>query len=630
MCGIFGFAGFEQPDLLRRMGELVRHRGPDGEGYFCEGRVSLGMRRLSIIDIEGGGQPMFDDDQRLALVFNGEIYNYVELREELQAEGHRFRTRSDTEVVVHAYARWGEACLERLNGMFAFALLDRRRQELFLARDRAGQKPLYYHHAGGRLVFASEIKALLESDEVPRRPNLAALDGYLALRYVPQPDTLFDGIRVLPAGHCMRLRAGELHVQRYWSPPVHDGPWPRDGERLEAFESLFLDAVRIAMRSDVPVGAYLSGGIDSSLVVAAARRFTDKLQTFSIGFRSPIDETDQARALADHLGTDHHEVYLEPQHFAELPRAIYHLERPIGDALILAYWQLARETSRHVKVVLSGEGADESYAGYSFHKIILWTERYRRVVPRVLNRGAAALLQAAPVRLLDRFFVYPAYLGERGKAKTVDYLRGYYDRDLAQSYVTLRALFDPEERARLYAPALRDQVGWGWLHRGSGGGPFLDRLLRLQYDDWLQDNLLLRQDKNTMAFSLELRCPFLDHRLIEQAFRLPTRDKVRGLRDKWLERELGRKWLPPENVRRSKNPFYLPLEYFHERGEIRELVRMTLDPARVRRRGWFDPDAVAGLVAQMRSGEFLYLKQVLSLVILELWCMVFLEKQRLW
>src|SRR5262249_14328155 len=508
--------------------------------------------------------------------------------------------------------------------------LDRRREELFVARDRAGQKPLYYHHSGNRLVFASEVKALLESDHIERRPNLGALDGYLALRYVPQPETLFEGIRVLPAGHCMRLSDGELRLRRYWNPPVYEGPWRSDGENLEAFEALFLDAVRIAMRSDVPVGAYLSGGIDSSLVVAAARRFTDKLQTFSIGFRSPIDETAEARALAERLGTDHHEIYLEPSHFAELPRAISHLERPIGDALILAYWQLARETSRHVKVVLSGEGADESYAGYSFHKIILWTERYRRLVPRALNRGAAALLQMAPVGLLDRFFVYPAYLGERGKAKTVDYLRGYYDRDLAQSYVTLRALLDPEERARLYAPALRAQVGWDWLHRSRGDGPFLDRLLRLQYDDWLQDNLLLRQDKNTMAFSLELRCPFLDHRLIEHAFRLPTRDKVRGLRDKWLERELARKWLPAENVRRSKNPFYLPLEYFHERSELREPIRLTLDPARVRRRGWFDPVVVAWLVAQMSSGEFLYLKQVLSLVILELWCMVFLEKQRLW
>src|SRR5262249_44570366 len=261
---------FEQPDLLRRMGEILRHRGPDGEGAFHEGGFSLGMRRLSIIDLEGGGQPMFNGGQWLALIFNGEIYNYVELRDDLERLGYRFRTRSDTEVIVHAYEQWGEDCVDRLNGMFAFAVLDRRRRELFLARDRAGQKPLYYHHAGGRLVFASEVKALLEADHVERRPNLAALDGYLALRYVPQPETLFEGVRVLPAARCVRLSGGELRLRQYWAPPVHEGPGRRDGQSLEELESLFLDAVRIAMRSDVPVGAYLSGGIDSSLVVAAA------------------------------------------------------------------------------------------------------------------------------------------------------------------------------------------------------------------------------------------------------------------------------------------------------------------------------------------------------------------------
>jgi asparagine synthase (glutamine-hydrolysing) len=632
MCGIFGFAGFERPELLRRMGESLRHRGPDGEGYLEHGRFSMGMRRLSIIDLEGGAQPIYNEDRTLAVVCNGEIYNYLELMDELEARGHRFRTRSDCETVVHAFEEWGEDCLEHLNGMFALAVYDLARDALFLARDRAGQKPLYWFQANGRFLFASEIKALLESDDVPRRPNLPAIDGYLALRYVPQPETLFEGIRALPAAHCLTLRGGEVSIRRYWDVPLGTGPAKSDAEHLEEFEALFLDAVRLTLRSDVPVGAYLSGGIDSSLVVAAMTRFTDKLQTFSIGFRSPIDETSEAEALARHFGTEHREIHLLPEHFAELPRAIWHLERPIGDALILAYWTLAREAARHLKVVLSGEGADESYAGYSFHKIIQWTERYRKLVPRALNRGLVApLLDAIPVAWLDKLFVYPAYLGERGKAKTVDYLRQYPDRDLAQSYVALKALFDLEERRGLYSPAFRQLAGEAWLHRERrGGGPFLDRLLALQYDDWLQDNLLLRQDKNTMAHSLELRCPFLDHRLIEQAFRMPPRQKLRGLRDKWIERELGRKWLPRENVRRSKNPFYLPLEFFHAEPQIRDWIRLTLDPERVARRGWFDPAAVRALVEQMETGEFLVLKQVLSLVILELWHMVFIEKQRLW
>jgi asparagine synthase (glutamine-hydrolysing) len=631
MCGIFGFAGFEKPDLLRRMGDALRHRGPDGEGYLSHGRFSMGMRRLSIIDLAGGNQPIYNEDGRLAVIQNGEIYNYVELMAELEQHGHRFRTRSDTEVLVHAFEQWGEDCVDHLNGMFAFAIYDLQRDSLFLARDRCGQKPLYWWHRNGRFLFASEIKALLESDDVERRPNLAAVDGYLALRYAPQPETLFEGVRTLPAAHCLTLRGGELRLRRYWDVPLGTAPAQSDAEQLEAFEALFTDAVRLTLRSDVPVGAYLSGGIDSSLVVAAMTRFAPKVKTFSIGFRSPIDETSEAAALARVLGTDHHEIQLGPEAFAELPRAIWHLERPIGDALILAYWTLAREASRDLKVVLSGEGADESYAGYSFHKIIQWTERYRKLVPRGVNRHLVApLLDAVPVRLLDKLFVYPAYLGERGKAKTVDYLREYPDRDLAESYVALKALFDRDERRALYTPALRHLAGESWLHRERRReGPFLDRLLALQYDDWLQDNLLLRQDKNTMAHSLELRCPFLDHRLIEQAFGFPPRSKVRFLRDKWIERELGKKWLPAENVKRSKNPFYLPLEYFHTEPQLREWIRLTLDPERVARRGWFDPAAVKGLVDRMQSGEFLILKQVLSLVILELWHMVFIEKQRL-
>lgn len=631
MCGIFGFVGFEDADLLARMGQVLRHRGPDGEGAFRDGRFSMGMRRLSIIDLEGGAQPIANEDGSLVVCYNGEIYNYVELMRELEEKGHSFRTRCDTEVIVHAWEEWGEAALERFNGMFAFALFDVRRRELILARDRAGQKPLYWHQREGRFLFASEVKAILECPEVPRRPNLRALDAYLALRYVPQPETLFDGIRVLPAGHLLRLRDGQLDVRRWWQVPLHQGPYRSTQEYREEFEALFLDAVRLTLRSDVPVGAYLSAGVDSSLVVAAMTCFTDKIDTFSIGFRSPIDETADARRLAERLGCSHHEVYAAPEDFALLPRAIWHLERPIGDVLILAYYLLARETSRHVKVVLSGEGADESLAGYSFHKIILWTERLTRLLPAfVPGRVAAPLVDALPVDLLDKLFVYPAHLGRQGQRKTADYLRHYRRRNLHQNYVALRALFDVGERRALYTDAFKEQASEAWIGEPPTKGSFLDRLLELQFHDWLQDNLLLRQDKNTMAHSLELRCPFLDHRIVELAFDMPPRMKVRGLTDKWVERELGRKLLPGENVKRSKNPFYFPLEYFHESSTIRDLVALTLDEQRVRKRGYFEPSAVRRLVACMETGEFLHLKQVLSLVILELWHMIFIDGEKLW
>lgn len=630
MCGIYGLAGFRDDALLHRMGEVLRHRGPDGAGTWTSDRFSMGMRRLSIIDLEGGAQPISNEDGSLVVVYNGEIYNYVELMDELRARGHVFRTRCDTEVVVHAFEEWGEECLARMNGMFAFALWDARRQRLWLARDRAGQKPLYWTRQGGRFLFASEIKALLECESVERRPNLRAVDAYLGLRYVPQPETLFEGIQVLPAGHWLRLDGGEVRVERWWDVPLHRGPYRSRGAYEEAFEELFLDAVRLTLRSDVPVGAYLSAGIDSSLVVAAMARETDKLETFSIGFDSPIDETAEARALAGRLGCTHHEVVARPEDFALLPRTLWHLERPVGDVLILAYYLLARETSRHVKVVLSGEGADESFAGYSFHKIIQWTEWAHRAFPAFLARRVAApLVDAMPVDLLDKLFVYPAHLGKRGQAKTADYLRHYAERDLNGNYVALKALFDWPERRALYAPAFKELATESWIRPPRDAeGPFLDRLLKLQFDDWLQDNLLLRQDKNTMAHSLELRCPFLDHRIIELAFDMPPRLKVRGLADKWVERRLGRKLLPRENVRRSKNPFYFPLEYFHRSAAIQDLIRMTLDEERVRKRGWFDPATVRELVSRMQTGEFLYLKQVMSLVILELWHLIFIDREQ--
>jgi len=592
----------------------------------------MGTRRLSIIDVAGGDQPIFNEDRTVAVCFNGEIYNYLELTKELQARGHRFATRSDTEVLVHAYEEYGADFLERLNGMFAFALYDVHRGELLLARDRAGQKPLYYHQENGRLIFASEVKAILEASHVQRRCNVRAIDSYLALRYVPQPDTLFEGIRVLPAAHRLRMRRGQVQVERYWDiPPARLSFGPERGY-LEEFEARFLDAVKLTMRSDVPVAAYLSGGIDSSLVVAAMRQFTDKLKTFSIGFGSPIDETGQASELAAHLGCEHENVLCRPEDFRRLPQVVWHLERPIGDALILAYFRLAEEASRHAKVVLSGEGADELFAGYSFHKIIRWTEVYRRYVPGLLNRGVTVpLLRLAPVDLLDKFFIYPAHLGRKGKAKAVDYLSRYESRTLNQNYVALRALFDCEERGRLYTQAYRDLATDDWQAQpDQETGGILERLLRLQFNDWLQDNLLLRQDKNTMAHSLELRAPFLDHNLIELAFRMPPRLKLRGLVDKYIERKFARKLLPPANARRSKNPFYLPLEHFRGNPELDDLVRLTLDPDRVRRRGYFDPDQVRHLVARMDRGEFLDLKQVLSLVILELWHMVFIDKQVMW
>ncbi len=630
MCGIFGFAGFEEEGLLERMAAKLVHRGPDGDGFFREGRFAMGMRRLSIIDLNGGWQPIANEDGSVLVCFNGEIYNYVELADELKQKGHVFKTRSDTETIVHAYEEWGRDCVKKFNGMFAFALHDRRTGETFFARDRCGQKPFYYYNKNGKFLFASEVKALLESVHVPRACNRVAIDAYLGLRYVPEPQTMFEGIFTMPAAHWMVLTArGDLRIERYWDVELFDGQYPPDAELLDCVDEMLADAVRLTMRSDVPVGGYLSAGVDSSLLVALMTRYSDKVNTYSIGFNSPIDETPAAAETARLLGTTHHEIHCSPEDFDLLPRVVYHMDRPVGDALIIAFYKLAQGAAKDLKVIVSGEGADEIFGGYSFQNLIQLTEWYHRAVPGFLHQGLAMpVLRGLPVDLLTKFFVFPAKLGEQGKARLVEFFGRYASRTLFENYVALKTLWGRDARHSLYTNAHKSLATESWIPTvRDSGGKFLDRLLKLQWDEWLQDWCIIRQDKNTMAHSLEIRLPFLDHRLIELAFRTPPRLKNNGYRDKIIERRLAKKLLPRAVTHRKKNPFFLPMEFFFEHPQIRRLIEMTLNEDQLKKRGYFEPAYVKELLAKMETREFVYLKQVMSLVILELWHMVFIDKQ---
>lgn len=636
MCGLFGFAGFEDDQLLRRMGIVLRHRGPDGEGYYKDPphKFSLGQRRLSIIDIEGGDQPIYNEDRSLAVCQNGEIYNYIELREELIAKGHSFATASDTEVLVHAYEEWGHECLDRLNGMFVFVIHDKNSGETFIARDRSGQKPLYYWNQDGKFVFASEVKAILEADMVPRACHLPAVDAFLGLRYVPEPETMFEAIFTLPAAHYLVHKpSGEIKINRYWDVPLrNNGNLTAGADWLGLVEDGLREAVRIHMRSDVPVGAYLSGGVDSSLLVALATEFNQRINTYSIGFNSSVDETADAAETARLLGTTHHEIHCSADDFGLLPKIVYHMDRPVGDALVIAFYKLAEATAKDLKVIISGEGADEIFGGYSFQNVIQLTEWYHRVVPGFVHRGAALpLLKAMPIDVLDRFFVFPASLGGEGKARLVDFLSGYDERNLFENYVALKTLWDLDSRREIYTDGYKQLATNAWIPPvRDESGPFLDNLLKLQWDEWLQDWCIIRQDKNTMAHSLEIRLPFLDANLVELAFSIPPKLKNNGLRDKIIERQLAKKLLPPETAGRAKNPFFFPMRFFFEHPQFNELVNLTLNEDQVRKRGYFRPEYVGELLKQMETQEFLYLKQVVSLVILELWHMIFIDRQKLW
>lgn len=631
MCGIFGFNGFQDQTLLKKMGDAILHRGPDGEGSFFNDRFSMGMRRLSIIDLEGGTQPIYNEDGSIAVCYNGEIYNFLELRDQLINLGHRFQTRSDTEVIVHAYEEWGVECLQRFNGMFAFALYDARQKRIFIARDRCGQKPFYYYYKNGRFVFSSEVKAILCADFIPREVNTAAIDPYLTLRYVPEPQTMFKDIVTLPAAHFLLLDSqGVLSIKRYWDIALSSPQqYLSKKESFNQLEHQLRRSVDLVMRSDVPVGAYLSGGIDSSLLVALMSEKYSNINTYSIGFNSPIDETAEARQTASLLGTHHHEMHCMPSDIKLLPEVIYHMDRPVGDALIIAFYKLAGMVTKDVKVVVGGEGADEIFAGYQFHKVMQLFQTYFGVMPQFLHQKAIIpMIKLIPAWFLNAFFRFPAALGNEGKQSFVKFLKQYQKNSLFANYIALKTLWRQDARHGLYSESFKHAATNDWIPAvRDAQGMFLDRLLKLQWEEWLQDWAIIRQDKNSMAHSVEVRLPFLDHDLIELGFKIHPKLKANWMKDKIIERTLAKRLLPKEVVNRPKKPFYFPINYFYEYPEFNELVKLTLNPDQVRKRGYFDPAYVHGLLEKMKTKEFIYLKQVVSLVILELWHMVFIDKQ---
>ncbi len=619
MCGIAGYVGKTPPEALAAMLPLLKHRGPDGEGLHVEPGLGLGMTRLAIIDAVGGRQPMTNEDESVWLVFNGEIYNFRELRPLLEGRGYRFRTRSDSEVLLRAYEAFGEACVDHLRGMFAFAVWDRRRRRLLLARDRLGKKPLYYRHRNGLLLFASEIKALLSHPDVGRDVDAEVLHHYLAFGYSPGDRSIFAEIASLPPAHLAIADGDRLQTRCYWTPPR--GAAAR-AEAVSVAEAPVLvrrelaDAVRRRLESDVPLGVFLSGGIDSSAVVASLREVTgQRITTVSVGFGAAdpsFDELPYARLVARRFDTDHHEEMLEPRVADLLPTIVQHFDEPFADSSAVATFVVAQAAARHVKVALSGIGGDEAFAGYPRYLGLRLSETYARLP------GPVRSLTRAAVRAFARESEGGVDWGARARRFVAA------EVPLPDRYLAWTRFFSAADLERLASPALRARWRGDVAARQRAafdtrdGGDVVDGAFRIDLATYLPDDLLVMADRMSMAHSLEVRAPFCDPRLVELSLRIPPGVKLRGGRLKALLKAAFADVLPRELLRRPKQGFMIPLARWL-RTDLREAMEDLLAPACVRARGLCVPSVVETLKREHLAGRRNHGDRLWALMVLELW-----------
>jgi asparagine synthase (glutamine-hydrolysing) len=628
MCGITGIVNRNGRDVdagvLGRMCEAIRHRGPDEDGRYLNGGVGLAMRRLAIIDLKGGQQPIHNRDRTAWIVFNGEIYNYLELREKLEKLGHTFYTNCDTEAIVHAYDEYGVDCPKHLRGMFAFAIWDERTEELFLARDRVGKKPLLYSLVNNQLIFGSEFSALLQHPDISREINPEAIHYYLSFMCVPAPLTAYRGIRKLEPGHSLRFtRAGEIKIERYWQPEFSPKVKMTEEEAGERAVEILREAVRVRLMSEVPLGAFLSGGVDSSAVVALmSEASSSPVKTFSIGFEEQdFSELHHARRVAEHVGADHHEFIVRPDAMEVLPTLVEHYGEPYADSSAIPTYYVSRETRRHVTVALNGDGGDECFAGYERYAAMRLAERYRKL-PALMREGV--IRQA--VNLL------PSSELRRSRVRSVKRFLHSASLPPVERYLRWVSVLDRTAKDELYTNEFRremagnDPADWlsPWFAHANGAG-VVDASLLTDTMTYLPNDLLVKVDIASMAVSLEARSPFLDHHVIEFAASLPEKFKLRGLTTKYLLKRVLKKLVPVENLNRPKMGFGVPIGHWF-RDHMKNFLGETLLSERATKRGFFKPEEVRRMFDLHTSGERDYAHQLWTLLMLELWFNRFIDK----
>jgi len=629
MCGIAGIFSFDSEKevsegLLKKMCSVLGHRGPDDEGIeiFSGGKAGFGHRRLSIIDIEGGHQPLSNEDGTVWVVFNGEIYNFQELRQDLEKNGHRFKTRTDVEVIIHLYEDKGVRCLDDLRGMFAFGLWDGREGRLFVARDRLGQKPLIYTFLNGQFIFASEIKAILQLPTVSRSVNAAALNDYLTYQYVPHPLTMFEGIEKLSPAHYMVVERRRREVKRYWNVDFSREENLPEPEYSRRIRSLLEEATKLRLISDVPLGAFLSGGVDSSITVALMSELTGRpVKTFSIGFKEKkFDELRYARMIAERYKTEHQEFIVEPKCLEVLDDLIWHYDEPFADSSAIPTYYVSRMTSKFVKVALSGDAGDECFAGYPRYKAVK--------IAGCFDKLPVALQRIIANRYWQKL---PASVEQKSLRRRLKKLMLELKKRPEERYLRWICIFDDEWKEILFADEFARKVAGrksayyieNYYDRHSRRD-FLSRTTYVDLMTYLPSDLLVKVDIASMTHSLETRSPFLDHKVVELAGKMPMRYKLRGFQDKYILRKTFRDLLPPEIVRRKKMGFGVPIGRWF-RTELKDYIRGVLLDTRTLGRGYFKEESIRRLIGEHVEGKFDHGYRLWSLLVLELWHRRFID-----
>ena len=625
MCGITGIYNFANGGAadgaeLRRLNNLILHRGPDDEGIYLDGPVGLAMRRLSIIDLSTGHQPISNEDGTVWIVFNGEIYNFPQLRAEVEAKGHTFHTRTDTETIVHLYEEYGKDCVKKLRGMFAFAIWDSREKKLFIARDRVGKKPLVYTAQNGSLIFSSELRAVADAKGVKKEINFAALDLYLALQYIPSPHTIYKNIFKLPPAHTLTVQNGRVTVEQYWDLPLEAKPPEISfGEAKEEVRAKLEEAVKIRMVSDVPLGAFLSGGVDSSIIVALMSKLSSRpVRTFSIGFEEQeFSELGYAAEVAKMYGCEHTEFIVRAEMADVLPKLAWHYSEPYADASALPSYYVARETRKHVTVALNGDGGDENFAGY-LRYVAMRLAHYWDYLPGPAKKAFAAAAEVLPEK--------NAPFNTLWRAKR--FLRSAVFSDFPSRHLKMVCFFGEDEKRALYSPAFLSALGEdlsgaknyiGASYEKAKGLDFVNQLLYVDMKTYLPEDLMVKIDIATMANSLEGRSPLLDHEFMEFCFALRGDWKLRGVnKTKWLLKESFADMLPQSIINRPKMGFGIPLGQWF-RGELKGYWQEHCLSAKALSRGYFNEAALRNLWREHQDGKRDHGYRLWALLMLELW-----------